>query len=154
MALAVKLSEKADRDLQKLSDQFGENKMKTVELVLEYILTHKIDPRERDLADPGKEFKKLRDTIVSFIREQENRYLRPTKEILERVEKITIYQNPTSELKPIKVEALAGIASYLAKQKLVETPDQKSLDNWAKSVTQGLVYTITQILTNNAGGKV
>ena len=93
MARAVKLTSKSDIILNKLSEGLGLNKTQTVEIALTYILDNKIDPTDPRKVDLGKELSKLHKTIIAFIKTQEATYLRPSKEILERMEQTGILQN-------------------------------------------------------------
>lgn len=63
--------------LAKLSDKHGRKQYEFLDQTLQFFKETGFDPKETEFELPGAELKKLRNSLVSFIRKQEKDILRP-----------------------------------------------------------------------------
>ena len=76
----LSISVEADKKLNSLKKALARPKKTIVEQSINYLHKLALDPKDVTTGDPSGEIKKLKNTIVSFIRTQEKELVKPTLE--------------------------------------------------------------------------
>ena len=82
--VSIRVKPEAQVRLEKLCEIFGRQKYEMANDCFEYLLQKGYDPKILDNEPTTEELKKLRNTLVSFIREQERTILKPMVEKVDR----------------------------------------------------------------------
>jgi len=75
---SIKIKSKTKNSADRLMKKFEMNGLEFYESVMEYFEVTGVNPKDQVILSPAEELKKFRDTIVSFMRKQENDFIKPT----------------------------------------------------------------------------
>src|SRR5664280_1558050 len=75
---SIKIKSKTKNSADRLMKKFEMNGLEFYDSVMEYFEITGVNPKDHVILSPAEELKKFRDTIVSFMRKQENDYIKPT----------------------------------------------------------------------------
>src|SRR5450759_4036896 len=75
---SIKIKSKTKNSVDRLMKKFEMNGLEFYDSVMEYNEITGLHPKDQVLISPTEELKKLRDTLVSFMRKQENDFIKPT----------------------------------------------------------------------------
>jgi signal recognition particle GTPase len=75
---SIKIKSKTKSSADRLMKKFEMNGLEFYDSVMEYFEVTGVNPKDQVILSPAEELKKFRDTIVSFMRKQENDYIKPT----------------------------------------------------------------------------
>ena len=64
--------------IDRLADKYEMSQKDFAEAMAKYFDTTGVNPRDMQVLSPAEELKKFRDTIISFMRKQENDFIKPT----------------------------------------------------------------------------
>jgi len=76
--VTISISPKSKIIIDRLADKYEMNQKDFAEAMAKYFDTTGVNPKDMQVLSPAEELKKLRDTLVSFIRKQENDFIKPT----------------------------------------------------------------------------
>jgi hypothetical protein len=75
---SIKIKSKTKNSADRLMKKFEMNGLEFYDSVMEYFEVTGVNPKDQVILSPAEELKKFRDTIVSFMRKQENDFIKPT----------------------------------------------------------------------------
>jgi len=75
---SIKIKSKTKNSADRLMKKFEMNGLEFYDSVMEYFEITGVNPKDHVILSPAEELKKFRDTIVSFMRKQENDFIKPT----------------------------------------------------------------------------
>ena len=75
---SIKIKSKTKSSADRLMKKFEMNGLEFYDSVMEYFEITGVNPKDQIILSPAEELKKLRDTIVSFMRKQEKDFIVPT----------------------------------------------------------------------------
>jgi|ERR1035437_59689 hypothetical protein len=75
---SIKIKSKTKNSADRLMKKFEMNGLEFYDSVMEYFEITGVNPKDQVVLSPAEELKKFRDTIVSFMRKQENDFIKPT----------------------------------------------------------------------------
>ena len=75
---SIKIKSKTKSSADRLMKKFEMNGLEFYDSVMEYFEVTGVNPKDQIILSPAEELKKLRDTIVSFMRKQEKDFIVPT----------------------------------------------------------------------------
>jgi hypothetical protein len=75
---SIKIKSKTKSSADRLMKKFEMNGLEFYDSVMEYFEVTGVNPKDQVILSPAEELKKLRDTIVSFMRKQEKDFIVPT----------------------------------------------------------------------------
>jgi signal recognition particle GTPase len=75
---SIKIKSKTKSSADRLMKKFEMNGLEFYDSVMEYFEVTGVNPKDQVILSPAEELKKFRDTIVSFMRKQENDFIKPT----------------------------------------------------------------------------
>ena len=75
---SIKIKSKTKNSADRLMKKFEMNGLEFYDSVMEYFEVTGVNPKDQIILSPAEELKKFRDTIVSFMRKQENDFIKPT----------------------------------------------------------------------------
>jgi hypothetical protein len=74
----IKVRPETKKVTSRLAKKHSLNMLDFMEAMAEYFDTTGVNPKDQVILSPAEELKKLRDTLVSFMRKQENDFIKPT----------------------------------------------------------------------------
>ena len=75
---SIKIKSKTKNSADRLMKKFEMNGLEFYDSVMEYFEVTGVNPKDQVILSPAEELKKFRDTIISFMRKQENDFIKPT----------------------------------------------------------------------------
>ena len=75
---SIKIKSKTKNSADRLMKKFEMNGLEFYDSVMEYFEITGVNPKDQVILSPAEELKKFRDTIISFMRKQENDFIKPT----------------------------------------------------------------------------
>src|ERR1035437_9739682 len=75
---SIKIKSKTKSSADRLMKKFEMNGLEFYDSVMEYFEVTGVYPKDQVILSPPEELKKFRDTIISFMRKQENDFIKPT----------------------------------------------------------------------------
>src|SRR5664280_1206222 len=75
---SIKIKTKTKNSADRLMKKFEMNGLEFYDSVMEYFEVTGVNPKDQVILSPAEELKKFRDTIISFMRKQENDFIKPT----------------------------------------------------------------------------
>src|SRR5664280_3862623 len=75
---SIKIKSKTKNSADRIMKKFEMNGLEFYDSVMEYFEITGVNPKDHVILSPAEELKKFRDTIVSFMRKQENDFIKPT----------------------------------------------------------------------------
>ena len=75
---SIKIKSKTKNSADRLMKKFEMNGLEFYNSVMEYFEITGVNPKDQVILSPAEELKKFRDTIISFMRKQENDFIKPT----------------------------------------------------------------------------
>ena len=75
---SIKIKSKTKNSADRLMKKFEMNGLEFYDSVMEYFEVTGVNPKDQVILSQAEELKKFRDTIVSFMRKQENDFIKPT----------------------------------------------------------------------------
>ena len=75
---SIKIKSKTKNSADRLIKKFEMNGLEFYDSVMEYFEVTGVNPKDQVILSPAEELKKFRDTIISFMRKQENDFIKPT----------------------------------------------------------------------------
>ena len=76
--VTISITPKSKIIIDRLADKYEMSKKDFAEAMAKYFDTTGINPKDLQVLSPAEELKKFRDTIISFMRKQENDFIKPT----------------------------------------------------------------------------
>jgi len=74
----IKVRPETKKVTSRLAKKHSLNMLDFMEAMANYIDTTGVNPKDQVILSPAEELKKFRDTIISFMRKQENDFIKPT----------------------------------------------------------------------------
>jgi len=74
----IKVRPETKKVTSRLAKKHSLNMLDFMEAMAQYFDTTGVNPKDMQVLSPAEELKKLRDTLVSFMRKQENDFIKPT----------------------------------------------------------------------------
>jgi hypothetical protein len=74
----IKVRPETKKVTSRLAKKHSLNMLDFMEAMAQYFDTTGVNPKDQVILSPSEEIKKLRDTLVSFMRKQENDFIKPT----------------------------------------------------------------------------
>jgi hypothetical protein len=74
----IKVRPETKKVTSRLAKKHSLNMLDFMEAMAKYFDTTGVNPKDQVILSPAEELKKFRDTIVSFMRKQENDFIKPT----------------------------------------------------------------------------
>jgi hypothetical protein len=74
----IKVRPETKKVTSRLAKQHSLNMLDFMEAMANYFDTTGVNPKDQVILSPAEELKKFRDTIISFMRKQENDFIKPT----------------------------------------------------------------------------
>jgi len=76
--VTISITPKSKIIIDRLADKYEMSQKDFAEAMAKYFDTTGVNPRDMQVLSPAEELKKFRDTIISFMRKQENDFIKPT----------------------------------------------------------------------------
>jgi hypothetical protein len=76
--VTISITPKSKIIIDRLADKFEMSQKDFAEAMAKYFDTTGVNPKDMQVLSPAEELKKFRDTIISFMRKQENDFIKPT----------------------------------------------------------------------------
>jgi hypothetical protein len=76
--VTISITPKSKIIIDRLADKYEMSQKDFSEAMAKYFDTTGVNPRDMQVLSPAEELKKFRDTIISFMRKQENDFIKPT----------------------------------------------------------------------------
>ena len=76
--VTISITPKSKIIIDRLADKFEMSQKDFAEAMAKYFDTTGVNPKDLQVLSPAEELKKFRDTIISFMRKQENDFIKPT----------------------------------------------------------------------------
>jgi hypothetical protein len=76
--VTISITPKSKIIIDRLADKYEMSQKDFAEAMAKYFDTTGVNPKDLQVLSPAEELKKLRDTIISFMRKQENDFIKPT----------------------------------------------------------------------------
>jgi len=76
--VTISITPKSKIIIDRLADKYEMSQKDFAEAMAKYFDTNGVNPRDLQVLSPAEELKKFRDTIISFMRKQENDFIKPT----------------------------------------------------------------------------
>ena len=76
--VTISITPKSKIIIDRLADKYEMSQKDFAEAMAKYFDTTGVNPKDMQVLSPAEELKKFRDTIVSFMRKQENDFIKPT----------------------------------------------------------------------------
>ena len=76
--VTISITPKSKIIIDRLADKYEMSQKDFAEAMAKYFDTTGVNPKDLQVLSPAEELKKFRDTIISFMRKQENDFIKPT----------------------------------------------------------------------------
>jgi len=76
--VTISITPKSKIIIDRLADKYEMSQKDFAEAMAKYFDTTGVNPKDIQVLSPAEELKKFRDTIISFMRKQENDFIKPT----------------------------------------------------------------------------
>jgi hypothetical protein len=76
--VTISITPKSKIIIDRLADKYEMSQKDFAEAMAKYFDTTGVNPKDMQVLSPAEELKKFRDTIISFMRKQENDFIKPT----------------------------------------------------------------------------
>jgi hypothetical protein len=76
--VTISITPKSKIIIDRLADKYEMSQKDFAEAMAKYFNTTGVNPKDLQVLSPAEELKKFRDTIISFMRKQENDFIKPT----------------------------------------------------------------------------
>src|SRR5665647_2406596 len=76
--VTISITPKSKIIIDRLANKYEMSQKDFAEAMAKYFDTTGVNPKDMQVLSPAEELKKLRDTLVSFMRKQENDFIKPT----------------------------------------------------------------------------